>query len=254
MVQILACQVYGGGAVSRESELLRSRLDGLDVAYDASAPERLAAYHAMLTEWNERVNLTGDADFDVMLDRHYIDSVAALRHGALYPNGASLADVGSGAGFPGLPLAIVRPDLRVTLIDSLGKRVKFLDAVVAELGLPNVVAMHARAEDAAHDPKLRERFDIATARAVAATPVLLEYLLPFVRVGGHAICYKGPSESANDANGAARLLGGGEVRSLDAPMPSQPEWRHCLLVCEKLQKTVRQYPRKAGTPAKEPLS
>ncbi len=184
-----------------------------------------------------------------------MDSLAPLRFAVLFPENASLIDVGSGAGFPGLPLAIARPDLRVTLLDSLAKRVNFLSAVTEELGLSNVRLMHSRAEDAGHEAGLRERFDIAVARAVAPLPVLCELLLPFVRVGGRMLCYKGPSADAELEAGrkAARLLGGGGVETLPVPLPSQPEWRHCLLTCEKRGQTVRQYPRKAGTPARQPL-
>ena len=234
-------------------EQLRERLDMLAIDYPQDAPRMLAAYHEMLADWNERVNLTGDASFEAMLDRHYVDSVAPLAKAGLFARNASVIDVGTGAGLPGLPLAILRPDLRVTLLDSLGKRVKFLDEVVRTLDLHNVRTLHARAEDAARDTNLRERFDIATARAVAAMPVLLEYLLPFVKVGGRAICYKGPSEELEAGNRAARLLGGDRLEALDTPVPAQPDWKHCVLVSEKIQRTARQYPRKAGTPTREPL-
>ena len=239
--------------MSENKELLGQRLDMLNMDYPPEAPRLLATYHELLADWNERVNLTGDASFAVMLDRHYMDSVAPLAQAKLFPRNASLIDVGSGAGLPGLPLAILRPDLRVTLLDSLGKRVKFLDEVVRVLQLHNVRTLHARAEDAARDVRLREQFEIATARAVAATPVLLEYLLPFVKVGGKAICYKGPSEELAAGDRAAALLGGSPLQALDTPVPAQPDWRHCVLVSEKTQRTARQYPRKAGTPTKEPL-
>ena len=166
-----------------------------------------------------------------------------------------MIDVGTGAGFPGLPLAIARPDLDVVLMDSLQKRLNFLDAVVKELGLFNVRLRHARAEDGGRDPRWRETFDLAVARGVAALPVLAELLLPFVRVGGKAVCYKGPAaEEERDAGQrAARLLGGGKLERTPIVLPGQEDWEHCVIALPKEAKTVRQYPRKAGTPGREPL-
>ncbi len=235
--------------------LFKARLAALGAPCDARAAERLAAYHGMLAEWNERVNLTADAELDAMLDRHYLDSLAPLAVAGLFPKNARLIDVGSGAGFPGLPLAVARPDLDVLLLDSLAKRVAFLDAVIDTLGLTNVRTLHARAEDAARDPALRGRFDVAAARAVAAAPVLMELLLPFARVGGKAVCYKGPSAGEEIAAGtrAAALLGGGALTALQVAVPGQPDWRHCVLTSVKLRETPKAYPRKAGTPAKAPL-
>ena len=232
------------------------RLNALGAECDTRTAERLAAYHALLEDWNQRINLTADATLETMLDRHYMDSLAPLTVAGLFPQSARIIDVGSGAGFPGLPLAIARPDLEVLLLDSLQKRLKFLDAVIAELGLNNVRTAHARAEDAGHDAALRERFDVATARAVAAAPTLMELLLPFVKVGGKAICYKGPSagEELLAGSRAARMLGGAPLQTLPVEVPGQPDWQHCVLVSEKRLITPRTYTRKAGTPAKEPLS
>ena len=237
------------------TEIFRERLTGMGIACDARTPERLARYQRMLEEWNGRMNLTGDACLETTLDRHHMDSLAPLRIEGLFPQQASLIDVGTGAGFPGLPLAIARPDLSVLLLDSLQKRLTFLEAVIAELSLENVRVAHARAEDAGQNPLYRERFDLATARAVAAAPVLMELLLPFVRIGGKAICYKGPSanDELPDAQAAARLLGAGAVRTLPVLLPSQPGWQHNVLVAEKTRITPMLYPRKAGMPSKVPL-
>lgn len=227
----------------------------LGIHCDSRMPQRMAAYHALLCEWNTHMNLTGDTELSVAMDRHHADSLAPLALDGLFPTGVSLIDVGSGAGFPGLPLAIARPDLTVTLLDSLQKRIGFLSAVVEELALTNVRLMHARAEDAGRMPALRERFDVAVARAVAPLPVLCELLLPFVRVGGHMACYKGPAAQAEYRAGqaAAALLGGGELRMLPVIIPTQPEWQHCILTCPKTKQTVRHYPRKAGIPSRQPL-
>ncbi len=235
--------------------LFEAALQTLPAACDAGAPLRLARYHALLCEWNQRMNLTGDTAIETALARLYLDSLAPLSVRGLLPMGAALIDVGSGAGFPGLPLAIARPDLQVLLLDSLGKRVRFLREVIDALALPNARALHARAEDAGRDPALREGFDIALARAVAPTPVLLELLLPFARVGGAALCYKGPSAAEELAAGgrAAALLGGGPPEAIPVTVPGQPEWRHCVLRFEKRRATPLCYPRKAGVPEREPL-
>ena len=230
-------------------------LPKLNAQVDEHAAERLAVYHEMLCDWNTRMNLTGDTALTTAMGRLYMDSLAPLALPSLFARGASVIDVGSGAGFPGLPLAIARPDLRMVLLDSLGKRVTFLNEVIATLGLSQVRAVHARAEDAARDPALRERFDVAVARAVAAAPVLMELLLPFARVGGQALCYKGPSaeEELLAGSRAARWLGGDALRVLPVDVPDQPEWRHCVLACAKRQPTPARYPRKAGTPERDPL-
>lgn len=256
MGEILVNQISGAQPVNGEWEArFRQRILELGISCDARTAARLARYHALLTEWNERMNLTGDTDFEASLDRHYIDSLAPLAMDGLFSEGASLIDVGSGAGFPGLPLAIARPDLEVTLLDSLMKRIHFLSAVVEALALPNVRLLHARAEDAGRDGALREQYDLAVARAVAPLPVLCELMLPFVRTGGKMLCYKGPAalEELEAGRKAAKLVGGGGLTILPVKLPSQPEWQHCVIACDKAQKTVRQYPRKAGTPSRSPL-
>ena len=256
MGEVLGNQVSASAAVMAQWEAkLAKAIEELRIECDEHTPARIARYHAMLADWNTRMNLTGDTEFDTSLDRHYTDCLAPLINRELFPQGASLIDVGSGAGFPGLPLAIARPDLQVTLLDSLMKRIHFLDAVVRELGLTNVQLVHSRAEDGGRDAALREHFDIAVARAVAPLPVLCELLLPFVKVGGRMICYKGPSaeEELQAGQKAAHMLGGAAVQNIPIILPSQPDWQHCLLTCEKKVKTVRQYPRKAGTPSRSPL-
>lgn len=251
MGEILGNQISEAAAVKRMEEAIAQ----LGIACDERTAERMVRYHELLADWNTRMNLTGDTDFETSIHRHYTDSLAPLKEAALFPEGASLIDVGSGAGFPGLPLAIARPDLQVTLLDSLMKRITFLQAVVDELGLTNVKLVHSRAEDGGRNPERREQYDIAVARAVAPLPVLCELLLPFVKVGGRMICYKGPSaqEELEAGAKAAKMLGGGPTERIPVVLPAQPEWQHCLLTCEKKVKTVRQYPRKAGTPSRSPL-
>lgn len=239
-----------------EDQRVRARLTegfaAMGVECGEAALEKLLRFHALLTEWNARIDLTAVLDPVEMADRHYLDSAAPLAKG-LIPQGASVVDVGTGAGFPGVPLAILRPDLNVTLLDALRKRVDFLQAVIEELDL-SATAVHMRAEDAGRRPDLRETYDLALSRAVAATPVLLELMLPLLKVGGSAVCWKGPGvrEELSQGRRAAYLLGGEISGVLDAPIPGR-DWQHVLLVCGKSRKTARQYPRKAGTPGKNPL-
>lgn len=212
-----------------------------------------AHYHRLLLEWNERMDLTAVLEEDEMIDRHYVDSASPLR-GDFIGHGAQVVDVGTGAGFPGIPLAILRPDITVTLLDALAKRCAFLEAVTEALSLPCRV-VHGRAEDAGRDAVLREGFDVVLSRAVAPLSVLLEYTLPLARVGGRAIAFKGPNVGEEWAQGerAANALGGALTQCVRTDIPGRPEWQHQLVICEKQRKTPRAYPRKAGTPKREPL-
>ncbi len=257
MGEILVREISGTAAVTERqwAERLTAEMDRLGIGYDAAAPAGIARYHSLLAEWNQHMNLTGDTDFDSAIDRLYLDSLAPLGMEGAFPEGASLIDVGTGAGFPGLPLAIARPDLQVMLLDSLNKRLKFLAAVVEELGLRNVQLCHARAEDAGRNPVHREQYDRAVARAVAPLPVLCELLLPMVKPGGEMLCYKGPAAAEEWQAGqkAAKLVGGGEMTRTPVMLPTQPDWAHCVVRVPKLNKTSKTYPRKAGTPSREPL-
>ena len=208
-------------------------------------------YHEMLIQANAQFNLTRVADdMREAIDRNYLDCIAPIAHG-FSPETA--IDVGSGAGFPGVPLAIMLPNTRFTLLDALDKRVKFLQSVIDALKL-NAVCIHARCEDAARNPALREKFECAVARAVAPMNVLSEYLMPFVRVGGQMVALKGPSLESElaGANNALKALGGGKISAFDAPIPGRG-WAHKIAVIEKKSSTPDKYPRKAGTPERKPL-
>jgi len=210
-------------------------------------------YHEMLTEVNKSMNLTRVSDDPLeAVDRNYLDSITPLIHGL--PEGVkTLADVGSGAGFPGIPLAIMLPDVRITLIDALDKRVKFLNDVIKALGL-NAEAVHFRCEDASRKPELREQFDAVTSRAVASLNILCELSLPLVKVGGHMIAYKGPiwQEEAVQAANALDILGGRVIGAKPADIPGR-DWNHMLVYIEKISATPEKYPRRAGVPEKKPL-
>jgi len=226
-----------------------SLLDSLGISLDALARERLDAFHCLLIEYNRKMDLTNVPEAEMTL-RHYADSLMPLRHGLVPVDGLAI-DVGSGAGFPGLPLAVARPGLQVTLLESKGKRCDFLKEAVKMLGLPNVRVLPGRAEDMAVPPE-RERYDLAFARAVAPLNVLAEYLLPFLRVGGLAMCWKGPAVQEELAAGraASHLLGGELGESRDIGIPGRSS---LIQLIHKHNPTAEKYPRKAGTPEKSPL-
>lgn len=216
--------------------------------------EQICAFHDILCEVNQSMNLTRVPDtVTEAADRNYLDSLAPWLLTDWLDNAESLLDVGAGAGFPGIPLSIALPDMRVTLLDSLRKRVDFLNAVIKELGL-NAVAIHFRAEEAARRPELREQFSVVTARAVAALPTLCELTLPFAKVGGALIAYHGPKadEELPLAEKAIRTLGGGasEIRKVLLP---ERDWDHRLVRIAKEQTTPKAYPRKPGEPGRKPI-
>ena len=215
--------------------------------------EKFETYHNMLVSANAQFNLTRVPDeIGEAIDRNYLDCIMPLKNG-LPENVSRIIDVGSGAGFPGIPLSICLPDVHFVLVDSLSKRVEFLKSVISALNL-NAEAIHARAEDAARNPALRESFDIATARAVASLNLLSEYLLPFVKVGGHMMVLKGPGldEEAAQAAYAFEVLGGKYERAESAVIPGR-DWDHRIAWILKTASTPEKYPRKAGKPEKNPL-
>ena len=230
------------------------RLNDCAIPCTEKQAEQLQRYHQLLLEWNQRMDLTAVSGEEEMLDRHYTDSLMALTVPGLIPDGVSLIDVGTGAGFPGLPLKILRPDLSLHLLDAQQKRLTFLSCVTESLGLDNVTMVHLRAEDGGRNQCYRERFDLAVARAVAPLPVLAELLLPFVKTGGKAVCWKGPAltEEREQGRKAAFLLGGKLSETIPYQIPGR-DWSHCLVILEKDRPTPKIYPRKAGTPAKLPL-
>lgn len=234
-------------------QMLISSARTMGIAMTEAQAEAFARYHEMLVCANAQFNLTRvPDDLREAADRNYLDCIAPLAHG--WPTDArSMVDVGSGAGFPGVPLSIMLPQTHVVLIDALDKRVKFLQSVIDALGL-NAEAIHLRAEDAARRPELREQFDVAAARAVAPMNVLSEYLLPFVRVGGRMLALKGPSmdDEIREADYAVGQLGGVFERTEDVLIPGR-DWRHRLAWVRKERSSPDKYPRKAGLPEKKPL-
>ena len=232
-------------------ELIRSGLEqlGLTPSIPAQAPEQLAQYGQALIEKNQVMNLTAITEPRDVATLHMLDCAPLLACGRF--SGRTLIDVGTGAGFPGLALKILVPSLEVTLLDSLQKRIGFLEQTAARLGLANVRCIHARAEDGAQDSELREQFDMATARAVAAMPVLTEYCLPFVKNGGIFAAMKGPSETAAQAENAAKLLGGAVVGEEQYTLPTAGDRR--IIRIEKVSATPKKYPRRSDKIKKQPL-
>lgn len=219
--------------------------------YDVSEQQKelFEKYSSLLLLWNEKMNLTAITDPDEINLKHFADSISCR---GLINHGAKLIDVGTGAGFPGLPLKIVRPDIRLTLLDALNKRVDFLNEVIESLGLCNVETIHSRAEDAARNSDMREKFDVAVSRAVAPLPVLCEYCLPFVKVGGIFIAYKGKDAAAEAASAEnASSVMGGKIAEIKETFSEDLE--HYVIIIEKTGSTPSKYPRKAGKPTKQPI-
>lgn len=216
------------------------------------AIDKLCQYSELLLEQNKVMNLTAITQPDQVARLHFLDSAAVLAHTPL--EGKSLIDVGTGAGFPGLVLKILEPSLRLTLADSLGKRVTWLESVCARLGLEGVICIHARAEELALDPSYRDGFDVATSRAVAAFPALCELCLPFVKVGGQFIAMKSVDSAAEIQAGekAVKALGGKLSGGVDYPVPGAGV-THRLVVVDKRSPTPRGYPRSWGKIKKAPL-
>ena len=225
----------------------------LGIALSDNQVNQFLRYYEMLVEWNNVMNLTAIKDYHDVMKKHFIDSISLIK--AYDVSSASkVIDVGTGAGFPGLALKIAYPSLKMTLLDSLNKRIQFLDAVIDELELSGVETVHGRAEDYAKPSKLREKYDLCVSRAVANLSTLSEYCLPFVKEGGLFISYKSEkvSEEIVKAEGAIKLLGGKIENQVEFMLPSSNIYRNLFMI-RKVNKTPSKFPRKAGMPSKEPL-
>lgn len=213
--------------------------------------KKLYRYMKLLLEWNEKINLTAITDQDEIIQKHFIDAFTVSKY---IISGKKVIDVGTGAGFPGIPLKIIRDDIDITLLDSLNKRINFLQVVIEELELKKIRAVHFRVEEFGKNSKYRESFDISVSRAVANLSTLTEYMLPLVKIGGICICMKGSniSDEVQNAKKAINVLGG-NIQSIDEFFLPYSDIKRNIIVIDKKEKTPVKFPRKPGIPSKEPL-
>jgi 16S rRNA (guanine527-N7)-methyltransferase len=224
-----------------------------DIPYNSKTMETFQQYMRLVLDWNKKINLTTITDPERFVERHFVDSIACCGWREVR-TAQTIVDVGTGAGFPGVPLAIVWPDKEFLLIDARRKRIRVLDEILTILSLKNIKTIHGRAEDLARMDMYREAFDLCVSRAVANLAVLVEYGLPFVRIGGWMLAYKGTEieKEADAATNAIALLGGRLARTYDVVIPSC-SLQHKILSVEKIAHTVETYPRHAGQSKKNPL-
>lgn len=234
---------------------MKKGLEEDEIFLSEQQTNRFYQYYELLIRWNEVMNLTAITEMEQVITKHFIDSLSLVKIiGNLADKNISLIDVGTGAGFPGIPLKIAFPKMSITLLDSLNKRVKFLDEVIAQLNLKDIHTVHGRAEDLGRNKDYREKFDLCVSRAVANLSTLSEYCMPFVKIGGFFISYKSGKieEELRQANGALKLLGGKIDNTVLFKLPKDGGDR-CLVQIKKTEPISKKYPRKAGLPGKEPL-
>ena len=241
--------------MKKDFSQLKKDLNEFGIELTAEMEEQFLLYYNMLIEWNSFMNLTAITDFDEVLKKHFTDSVSLIR--AIPDLGEKkyrIIDIGTGAGFPGIPLKIVFPNISVVLLDSLNKRVNFLKEVISKLQLTDITAMHGRAEDFAQNKEYRESFDLCVSRAVANLATLSEYCLPFIKKNGRFISYKSEkvSEEFEISGKAISVLGGEYENQVTFELPDSDIYRN-LFVIKKKSATPGKYPRKAGLPSKEPI-
>lgn len=233
------------------NEGLLEKASTMGVRFSVEQMDKFYKYMNLLIEWNEKINLTAIIEPNEIILKHFIDSITILKD---IKDGSTVVDVGTGAGFPGIPLSIMNPTLKITLVDSLNKRLIFLQEVINELDLKNVELVHARAEEFGRNKKYREKFDIATSRAVANLATLSEYLLPLVKINGKAISMKAgnASQEIEGAKKAIKTLGG-NINNIEEFNLPQSDIGRTIIIIDKISGTPGKYPRKPGTPAKEPI-
>lgn len=241
--------------MEKQLEIFEKDLKQLHLELSKKQILQFISYYELLIDWNSRMNLTAITEFEDVLKKHFIDSLSLISAVSdLTQKQYDLIDVGTGAGFPGIPLKIAFPNLKITLLDSLNKRIQFLNEVICKLELQDIEAVHGRAEDFAKPDQFRERYDLCVSRAVANLATLSEYCIPFVKPGGFFISYK--SEKVNveleEAKKAISVLGGSFQKNIEFLLPHSDITRN-FIVIQKKNKTPLKYPRKAGLPSKEPI-
>ena len=221
-----------------------------NIKFDEQKSEKLYEYMKLILEWNEKINLTAIKDEKMFIVKHFIDSLTVNN---FLDNAQNLLDIGTGAGFPGIPLKIYNPDINITLIDAVNKKIMVLNDIINKLELQNIEALHIRAEDLAKDLNYRESFDVVTTRAVSNFSTISEYMLPFVKIDGKAICMKGPNveEELEYAKNPIKILGG-TIEKVEK-FNINNEFERNLVVIKKVKQTDKKYPRGQGKPSKEPL-
>lgn len=234
-------------------KVFEARLKEIGLSLTDRQYEQFDQYYEILVEWNKVMNLTGITEYEEVNEKHFLDSLSIVKSCDM-TNVSSLIDVGTGAGFPGIPLKIVFPEIKVVLLDSLNKRIRFLNEVIAKLGLNGIETIHGRAEDFAKKADYREKFDLCVSRAVANLATLSEYCLPYVKVGGYFVPYKSEEvdEEVEQARNAAKILGG-TIEEVYKFKLQETEIGRSFIKIKKIKSTAKRYPRKAGLPAKEPL-
>ncbi len=232
-------------------KILQKQSKSLEIELEDKKQEQFYHYMELLQKWNENINLTAITEPEEVLQKHFIDSLTIMPY---IKKDEKVIDVGTGAGFPGIPLKIAKEDVEVTLLDALNKRLNFLNEIIQVLELSTIETIHLRAEEAGRNKDLREKFDVSVSRAVAPLSVLVEYLLPLVKVNGKCICMKGSNveEEIRNSKKAIEILGGNIEKIEEFTLPNSDIKRN-LIIIKKVSKTPSKYPRKPGTPSKEPI-
>ncbi len=232
-------------------ENLRKQASKLNINMENDELEKFFSYMNLLIDWNEKINLTAITEPEDIIKKHFVDSLEINKY---IMEKSNVIDVGTGAGFPGLPLKIVRKDINITLLDSLNKRINFLNEVISFTDLNNIKTVHFRAEDAGKNTQFREKFDVVTSRAVAPLNILAEYMLPFAKVNGCCICMKGSNidEEVKTSVKAINELGG-KIENLEEFELPDSDIKRSIVIIRKIKSTPSKYPRKAGMPSKNPI-
>lgn len=236
--------------INEFSKDLKEKAKKINIELEDKKIEDFYKYMNLLIEWNEKINLTAIIEPKEIILKHFIDSLTIEKY---IKNTDKMIDVGTGAGFPGIPISISKENQNITLLDSLNKRILFLDEIIKKLQLKNIKTIHSRVEEIGKNKNEREKYDIATSRAVAPLNILLEYLLPLVKIGGKCICMKGSNiEEIENANNALKILGG-EIEKIEKINLPDSDMERNIIIVKKVKNTPEKYPRKAGIPTKEPL-